>query len=176
MILTPAERAAIERQAVEEYPYEACGVVLVRAGERQLLRCRNAQNDLHARDPQRYPRDGRTAYHIADQDRLAMVRLEAQGFAPAMIYHSHVDAGAYFSETDKRQALIGDDPIYPDALYVVLSVVQGRVVATSAFRWDAERRDFLPVWSEEASTAPSETSPSSCSNRVAAAKPPLEQG
>jgi proteasome lid subunit RPN8/RPN11 len=157
VILTPAERAAVERQAVEEYPNEACGVVLARAGERRLLRCRNAQNELHAQDPQRYPRDARSAYHIADQDRLAMVRLEQQGFAPVVIYHSHVDAGAYFSETDKRQALIADEPIYPDAIYVVLSVVRGRVKAMGAFRWDADRRDFLPVSSEKASTAPSDT-------------------
>jgi proteasome lid subunit RPN8/RPN11 len=171
VILSPSERDAIERQALEEYPHEACGVVLVRAGERRLLRCRNAQNELHARDPQSYPRDARTAYHIADQDRLAMVRLEAQGFAPAVIYHSHVDAGAYFSETDKRQALIGGEPIYPDALYVVVSVVRRRVEAMNAFGWDAARRDFLPVSSEGASTAPSEASPS-----IARAKPAPERG
>jgi proteasome lid subunit RPN8/RPN11 len=154
VILTPAEREAIERQAVEEYPAEACGVVLVRTGERRLLRCRNAQNELHARDPGRYPRDARTAYHIADQDRLAMVRLEGQGFAPAVIYHSHVDAGAYFSETDKRQALIGDEPIYPEATYLVLSVVGGRVAGMNAFRWDPGRRDFLPVSSDGPAPAP----------------------
>lgn len=153
VILTPAERDAIERQTGEEYPHEACGVVLARGAERRLLRCRNAQDELHTRDPQRYPRDARTAYHIADQDRLAMVRLEEQGFAPAVIYHSHVDAGAYFSETDKRQALLGEEPIYPDAVYVVLSVVRGRVEAMNAFRWDGERRDFLPVESSEAATA-----------------------
>ena len=157
MILTPNERDATERQALEESPQEACGVVLARGGERRLLRCRNAQNALHARDPERYPRDARTAYHIDDQDRLAMVRLEEQGFAPAVIYHSHVDAGAYFSETDKRQALIGGEPIYPDAIYVVVSVVRRRVDAMNAFGWDAARRDFLPVSSDRTWTGPSES-------------------
>lgn len=145
MILTLEEREAIVGQATEEYPHEACGVILVRGGERRLLRCRNAQNELHARDPQRYPRDARTAYYIADADRLAMVRLEGDGFRPAVIYHSHVDAGAYFSDTDRRQALLGDEPMYPDASYVVVSVVNRHVEAIGAFRWDAGRRDFVPV-------------------------------
>src|SRR5437867_1123434 len=63
----------------------------------------------------------------------------------AVIYHSHVDAGAYFSETDRRQALIGDEPLYPGAAYLVTSVMRGRVDSVAAFRWDAARGDFLPV-------------------------------
>lgn len=145
MIVTSAERAAIEGQAVEEYPYEACGVILIRGDERRLLRCRNDQNDLHARDPQRHPRDARTAYHIADTDRLQMMRLENQGFATAVIYHSHVDVDAYFSPTDKRQALMNDEPMYPETTYVVVSVVQGHLEAMNAFRWDSAHRDFLPI-------------------------------
>jgi proteasome lid subunit RPN8/RPN11 len=145
MVLSADEREAITRQAIEEYPHEACGVVLVRDGERRLLRCRNAQNELHARDPQRHPRDARTAYYIADTDRLTMVRLEGEGFRPVVIYHSHVDAGPYFSETDRRQALLGDEPMYPEASYVVVSVVNRRVEAIGAFRWDTGQRDFVPV-------------------------------
>jgi len=140
VILTRAELTSIERQAVEEYPRECCGVVLQRAGERQLLPCRNDQDALHARDPQRHPRDARTAYHIADADRLRMVRLEDEGFAPAVIYHSHIDAGAYFSPTDRRQALMNGEP-----MYVVVSVVEGRVAAMGAFRWNAEAKDFVPI-------------------------------
>lgn len=145
MIVTPDERDAIARQAVAEYPHEACGVIVARGGERRLLRCRNIQNQLHARDPVRYPRDARTAYYVDPADLLRVGRLESEGFAVAVIYHSHVDAGAYFSETDRRQALVGDEPAYPAAAYVVASVVAGRVEAWAAFRWDAEGRDFVPV-------------------------------
>ncbi len=145
MILAADEVEAVTRQAVEEYPREACGVVLVRGAERRLLRCRNDQDALHARDPRRHPRDARTAYHIADADRLTMVRLEQEGFTPAVIYHSHVEAGAYFSETDKRQALMNGEPIYPEATYVVVSVVGGRVEALNGFRWDPGAQDFRPV-------------------------------
>ena len=145
MVLTAAERETIHAQAVEEYPFEACGVILARGGERRLLRCRNAQNELHARDPVRHPRDARTAYYIDPKDLLRIGDLERQGFAVAVIYHSHVDAGAYFSDTDRRQALVGGEPAYPGAVYVVTSVVGGAVDAAAAFRWDPTRRDFLPM-------------------------------
>jgi len=145
MVLTPAEQEAIHAQAVEEYPFESCGVILARGSERRLLRCRNAQNELHARDPVRYTRDARTAYYIDPKDLLRIGELERQGFDVAVIYHSHVDAGAYFSETDRRQAVVGGEPAYPGAVYVVTSVVRGAVDAVAAFRWDVARRDFVPM-------------------------------
>jgi proteasome lid subunit RPN8/RPN11 len=145
MVLTPAERETIRAQAIEEYPFESCGVILRRGPERRLLRCRNAQNELHGRDPVRYPRDARTAYYIDPKDLLRIGDLERQGFGVAVIYHSHIDAGAYFSETDRRQALVGSEPAYPGAVYVVISVVRGAVEAMAAFRWEAASRDFVPM-------------------------------
>jgi len=145
MILAPTEQDTIRAQAVEEYPFESCGVILVRAGDRRLLRCRNAQNELHARDPVRHPRDARTAYYIDPKDLLRIGDLERQGFDVAVIYHSHIDAGAYFSETDRRQAVVGGEPAYPGAVYVVTSVVRGVVDAVAAFRWDPDCRDFVPM-------------------------------
>ena len=62
-----------------------------------------------------------------------------------MIYHSHVDAGAYFSETDRRNAMVDGVPAYPQATYVVVAVAEGRVADTRAHRFSAEaprvRRD-----------------------------------
>lgn len=145
MILSPDELRAIAEQAVAEYPSESCGVIVARAHERRVIACRNVQDQLHQRDPERYSRDARTAYYIDPSDLLKIGRLEAEGFAVAVIYHSHVDAGAYFSETDRRQALVAGEPAYPDAAYVVTSVVGGRADAVAAFRWDAGRRDFVSV-------------------------------
>lgn len=147
MILTAAELAQATAQAEAEYPSECCGVVLVRsggAGERLMVPCRNVQDELHAKDPARHPRDSRTAYFIDPKDLLAIGRREAEGYAVAVIYHSHIEAGAYFSPTDRRNALIEGEPAYPDAVYVVLSVVGGRVVDTGAFAWDPVSRDFVP--------------------------------
>jgi proteasome lid subunit RPN8/RPN11 len=148
VILTPEELAQIQAQAVAEYPAECCGVVIARPsqpGDRLLLACRNIQDELHTKDPARHPRDARTAYYIDTRDLLTIGRREAEGYRVATIYHSHIDAGAYFSETDKRNALIGGEPAYPEAVYVVLSVLEGRIAGCGAFAWDAARHDFVPT-------------------------------
>ncbi|MBI4635670.1 MAG: glutamate-1-semialdehyde 2,1-aminomutase [Candidatus Rokubacteria bacterium] len=166
MILTPEELHTVRRVAVEEYPRESCGVVVVRGEERRLVRCRNIQNELHAKEPARYPRDARTAYYIDPKDLLRIGRLEDEGFTVAVIFHSHVDAGAYFSETDRRQALVGGEPSYPAAIYLVTSVVGGRPEAMAAFRWDAATRDFLPVDLGAPSPSVGEPSAVSASKRL----------
>jgi adenylyltransferase/sulfurtransferase len=146
--LTPEEYARVEAQAVDEYPAECCGVVLARAGsppERLLLPCRNIQDELNRKDPERHPRDARTAYYIDPRDLLTIGRREAEGYRVATIYHSHIDAGAYFSETDKRNALVNGEPAYPEAVYVVVSVVAGRAGDANAFAWDPARRDFVQL-------------------------------
>jgi proteasome lid subunit RPN8/RPN11 len=146
MIFTPEELAQIRAQAEAQYPAECCGVLLVRAAapaDRVLLPCRNIQDELHAKDPERHPRDSRTAYFIDPKDLLAIGRREGQGYSVAVIYHSHIDAGAYFSATDKRNALIDGEPAYPEAVYVVVSVVEGKVVDAQAFVWASATRDFV---------------------------------
>ena len=140
MIVTPSELEAIRKQAVEEYPAESCGLIFVRGDERLLLRCRNDQDAKHAEDPQRYPRDSRTAYYIHADDLKRIAQLEVQGYSMAVIYHSHVDVGAYFSPTDKKQALVSG---YLDKTYLVTSVVSGKAEATKAFRWDEGAKEFL---------------------------------
>jgi proteasome lid subunit RPN8/RPN11 len=149
-LLTTAELEAIQGHARAEYPVECCGVVLVRPGsvdERRLLPCRNIQDELHGRDPGRFPRTARTAYYIAHENLLEIGRREAEGFEVRVIYHSHIDAGAYFSETDQRNAMVDGVPAYPTATYVVVGVAEGRVSETRAHRWssDAGRFEEVPL-------------------------------
>jgi proteasome lid subunit RPN8/RPN11 len=148
MILTAAEVAAIRKQAEAEYPSECCGVVLVREGshgERWLYACRNIQDELHRADPVRHPRPARTAYYIAHEDLLEINRRQMAGYEVRVIFHSHIDAGAYFSETDRRQALVDGQPTYPGTTYVVVAVHEGRAGDVRAFRWDGVRGDFSEV-------------------------------
>ena len=146
MILSEDEWARVREQAEAEYPAECCGVLLTRAGtepHRLLLPCKNVQNELHAKDPQRHPRDARTAYFIDPKDLLAIGRREGQGYGVDVIYHSHIDAGAYFSATDKQNALMDGEPFYPAATYVVVSVMEGKVADIRAFVWTPDVRDFV---------------------------------
>ena len=147
-LLTAAELEEIQRHAQRDYPAECCGVLLVRPGpdeERRLLACRNLQDELHAKDPERFPRTARSAYYIAHEDLLEIGRRETDGFEVRVIYHSHVDAGAYFSETDRRNAMVDGTPAYPTATYVVVSVAQGRVAETRAHRWNPGPGEFEEV-------------------------------
>jgi len=147
MIVTPEEFRRIVAHAEAEYPNECCGAVLIKEGSpeaRIFHPCRNIQDELHAKEPERYPRTARTAYHIGPDDFRAIDDRVAGGYRP-IIYHSHIDAGAYFSETDKRIALLQGEPLYPNAIYLVVSVMQGKVAEAGAFAWDPPRGDFLPV-------------------------------
>jgi len=146
MILSEDEWARVREQAEAEYPAECCGVLLTRADaepHRLLLPCKNVQNELHAKDPQRHPRDARTAYFIDPKDLLAIGRREGQGYGVDVIYHSHIDAGAYFSATDKQNALMNGEPFYPAATYVVVSVMEGKVADSRAFVWQPGVREFV---------------------------------
>lgn len=148
VVLTAAEIEAIQRHARADYPAECCGVLLVRpgaSGDRRLLACRNIQDELHARDAGRFPRTARTAYYIAHEDLLEIGRREGEGFEVRVIYHSHVDAGAYFSETDRRNAMIDGVPAYPQATYVVVAVADGLVAETRAHRFSAETHEFVEI-------------------------------
>jgi [CysO sulfur-carrier protein]-S-L-cysteine hydrolase len=160
VILTPEELEAMRGQAVEEYPNECCGVVMVRTTDRRLVRCRNIQDELHALDPVRHPRNARTAFNIGKDDHDRIATLQAEGFDLAVIYHSHVDVGAYFSETDKRMAMMGQDPrdhdpLYPEVTHVVMAVTRARVEQVNAFRWDPGARDFAPLGPATAVTSES---------------------
>ena len=62
-----------------------------------------------------------------------------------MIYHSHVDAGAYFSETDRRNAMVDGVPAYPQTTYVVVSVAGGRATDVRAHRFSSAANDFVEV-------------------------------
>jgi adenylyltransferase/sulfurtransferase len=153
MILTPAELQQVKDQAIREYPYECCGVVLTREepASRLFLPCRNQQNELHLKDKERHPRDATIAYSIHFEDLKKIQQFLDIGYDIAVLYHSHVDVGAYFSETDKKAAMLGSDfPPYPNAVYLVVSV-RGKntnpvhVDAAAAFRWSEAKRDFAGV-------------------------------
>ena len=66
--------ADMSAHAANVYPYECCGYITGTADPATwtVHRCRNIQNDLHARDPRQYPRDARTAYVFSQEDMTAL--------------------------------------------------------------------------------------------------------
>ena len=65
----------------------------------------------HQRDPVSYPRDGREGFYMNEQDYLrADEEATLRGELINCIYHSHVEAGAWFSEMDQDFA---EQPLFP---------------------------------------------------------------
>ena len=135
-------------QAAREYPHECCGMIIgPKAKPEELSRvrpCRNVQDEYHARDPENFPRASKTAYFI-DPKELLVVQKECRENEEdvRVIYHSHIDAGAYFSEEDKRIAASDGEPAYPGVSYLVVSVIQEKACDAHLFRWDPKEKDFV---------------------------------
>lgn len=139
------------RHAEQTFPEECCGIVLEGRGREEVYRVTNVQASLHSHDPDRYPRQAKTAYFM-DPKELANIlkRADSEGMQVKVIYHSHPDHEAYFSSEDRRNATAWDEPIHPTAFYLVLSVWNGVLREARAFGWDGQSRDFVEVpFSEE---------------------------
>jgi proteasome lid subunit RPN8/RPN11 len=146
-LLTPEALEEIYAHARAEYPRECCGVVFgPRETDRaeRVRRCVNIQDRLHAEDPAQHPRDARTAYQLEAAELFALDK-SLRGPSPAkVIYHSHVEVGAYFSDTDQAAARMGDEPAYP-VDYVVVDVKADGTHGAAQFAWDEARRTYVEV-------------------------------
>jgi proteasome lid subunit RPN8/RPN11 len=141
----------ISRQAEREYPHECCGMIMGPARDpgalSRLRPCVNVQDKYHALDPVTFPRAARTAYFIDPAELLAIQKenrtKDEEDEEIRVIYHSHIDTGAYFSDEDKAVACQGGSPVYPDVRYLVVSVMGGKAGEVNLFRWDEAKRDFV---------------------------------
>lgn len=124
-------------QAERLYPEEACGLLI---GPRDTLRCdearpcENQQNRLHARDPVAYPRDARTAYALSVADLTFLDASLGSDRPVKIVYHSHIEVGAYFSLEDRSAATFEGELIYP-VDYLVIDAKQEGVRGAKLFRF-----------------------------------------
>jgi proteasome lid subunit RPN8/RPN11 len=144
-LLSPPVREAIIADARACFPEEACGFVVERGGVLEVVRVTNIQNRKHAEDPEQFPRTAAIAYTMGPEAVPVLVGHERGELVIRAIYHSHPQHAAYFSAEDKRQATVWDDPSYPDATQIVVSVIDGEVRDIKAFRWQEAAREFLEV-------------------------------
>ena len=146
-ILSPEALAEIYAHARRDYPEECCGIIYGPKSSPvadRAVACVNIQNRLHAEDPVRFERDARTAYNLDAPDLFKLQR-SLRGDHPAkIVYHSHVDVGAYFSPTDQAAALFDGQPSYP-VEYVVIDVNADGARCAVQFAWDAQAAGFVEV-------------------------------
>jgi proteasome lid subunit RPN8/RPN11 len=136
--------AELHEHAREIHPEECCGLILGRhAGALdRVVRCRNEMTRLHRQDPRAYPRDGREAFHMNEADVVAAQRFaDAEGWLVTGVYHSHADAGPYFSTLDQEFAQQPGFP-FPGVRHIVISVLEGLVKEVAAFSPDASPAGF----------------------------------
>lgn len=160
--ITKAALAAVEADALAGYAKdeEACGYL--RGPAKEPLRCDepvkmvNVANKLHAIDPEVYFRTGRTYFSFNEKKFDDAVTASAKEGTPVkVLYHSHLDAGAYFSPTDAAVMSMGEPPAveggpitmgtgpnWPLA-FLVTSVRDGQIAEHRLFIWDAAARDFV---------------------------------
>ena len=142
------ERVFEEARAAYARDEESCGLLRGPAGDAlridEVVPMENRANKLHALDPETYPRTGRMYFDLDPMKFARAVREgEANGRPVKVLYHSHLDVGSYFSDTDAAAATAGgDEPTY-DLAYLVTSVRAGAVDDRKLFVWDPLRRGFV---------------------------------
>jgi len=137
---------AISIHAVETFPEECCGIILNDGESDQLRRCTNIQNQLHARDPETYPRDATIAYTIDPKELASTLGEVDSGKAKIKaFYHSHPGHDAYFSQEDKALAAPFGEPSYPESAQIVISIYDRVVKRIATYGWSEEKRDFIEI-------------------------------
>lgn len=149
--LNPALSTQLCAHAIACFPEECCGILIEDAqGVLRFEPWKNLQNLMHAREPERYPRDARTAYFI---DPLALDQrvsaLPSTGARLAGIVHSHPSYPAYFSRTDREAAAPFGFPTFDDTWQLVISVYAEGVRDMKVFVWDALQETFVEGMIEE---------------------------
>ncbi|MFI5364108.1 MAG: Mov34/MPN/PAD-1 family protein [Candidatus Binatia bacterium] len=146
MIVTISQATldALHTHARDCYPDECCGMIVERSGREEAVRVTNIQNERHAQDPEQFPRTAATAYQMGPEHVPILIAAERGELVLRAFYHSHPDHDAYFSAEDRKQAMGGwDEPNYPAAGQIVISVRERVVRATKAFAWNEAARDFV---------------------------------
>lgn len=129
----------IYRSVEPAWPHEGCGFVFETAdGVLHNLPTRNNAQRLHELDPERYPRGGGDWF---EPDMKPWLRAVRAGEIPRVIYHSHPEVGAYFSDSDVASALAQDGEgnlteRNPGVVHLVVSVRQGSADEAALFAFD----------------------------------------
>lgn len=137
--LSEATRHEIARHAREAFPDECCGVIFTDGNTDWTQRVQNIQNQLHALDPQTYPRTALIAYAMDPKELEAVIdAAHNRGARLKAFYHSHPNHDAYFSEEDKAFASPFGEPTFPGAAQIVVSIYGNTLKDMRVFLWSEE--------------------------------------
>jgi len=147
VLVTPEALRAIYAHAESTYPKECCGIIFgsAESDEASEVRvCENIQDALHAEDPELFPRDSSNAFNFDPRDLLVLNKSLRTATPAKIIYHSHPDVGAYFSDTDQAVAAMDGEPTYP-VEHVVVDAQKDGARAAAQFAWDNALKKYVEV-------------------------------
>jgi len=135
--------ASIGAHAREAFPRECCGYLRGAEGVvNKVVRCRNAQaNGDHPTHPER---GAETGFVITGSELFEFARAFSSERPPLVVYHSHTNGRAYFSEVDRVNAMAGAEPAYP-VQHLVVGVTADGVREHAIFAWNAATGGFDEV-------------------------------
>ncbi|MET0385063.1 MAG: Mov34/MPN/PAD-1 family protein [Polyangiales bacterium] len=136
----------LHAHALATYPDECCGFVSGPAATPSQLskseREVNEADKFHKLDPETFPRTARTYFKINElRAARAFERGEKAGEPIKVIYHSHCDAGAYFSAEDAATFASDNTLMWPCA-FIVVSVMAGKIAETKLWVHTPGTNDF----------------------------------
>jgi proteasome lid subunit RPN8/RPN11 len=142
------ERVDDEARRAYAADEESCGFLVGPASDARrldgIVPMVNRANALHRIDPEAYPRTGRMYFDIDSLKFESAIRRGDQDGRPVkVLYHSHLDVGAYFSATDAEVAKMGQGEPPWDLAYLVTSVRAGAVDDRKLFVWDPASGGFV---------------------------------
>jgi len=124
----------IYRYARLAHPIECCGY-LRGSGTRvdELVACNNAERVQPERN-----------FAIDGDELFAFARTFYSPRPALVIYHSHTNGRAYFSETDRLQSASDDGPYY-ECQHLVVGVTAEKVTEAAQFAWSVDDNDFVEL-------------------------------
>lgn len=117
-LLTEPVIAELVQHAIAAFPDECCGFVT----DQGVRRAVNAADRYHADAPDAFARSAETGFVLDVADALYLDTHHGTDDAVRVLYHSHPNGRAYFSDEDLRRSLYEGEPVYPGLLHLVIGI------------------------------------------------------
>lgn len=134
-------RKEIYAHALAVFPSECCGYLVGASAESVdgAVACSNAQ--ASGEHPLTPDRPAETGFVIAGRELFELARSFDSDRPARVIYHSHTNGMAYFSDIDRAMA---HGPAYP-VQHLVVGVGGGEVREVAQYAWSDETQDFVEI-------------------------------
>ncbi len=143
--IAPALLADIYAHAQECFPAECCGWIRGPREENELTAVRRCNNAQATSESGIAGRGAETAYVIEGKDLLEFTSTYEDGDEPPKIlYHSHPNGRAYFSDTDQGVAAPFGEPSYW-VQHLVVGLTADKLVEAALFDWGEAEEKYIEV-------------------------------